>query len=213
MAKVVRVKKKPEPAKDSGNKIQKTFEFKHGFMLGLGDDYRDVTWEEMQARIRKALAAEFPGGLFTPVGGHILINGRACYPHDFDYGTMDRKLGTRPPLYTLTKEEQDAIRVEERIERESKYTNHLAKNPTHLLTSRETTELNRLRQNASKTAAPAAKPAVKKTASKPVEWTEDDIDNEEVAVEETKRIVRKVAVKKQVPVLAKKKVVVRKSRG
>lgn len=212
MAKVVRVKKKPEPAKDSSNKIQKTFEFKHGFMLGLGDDYRDVTWEEMQDRIRKALAAEFPGGLFTPVGGHILINGRACYPHDFDYGTMDRKPGTRPPLYTLTKEEQDAIRVQERVERESKYTNHLAKNPTHLLTSRETTELNRLRQNASKSATSAVKPVVK-VASKPVEWTEDDINNEEIAVEETKRIVRKVAVKKQVPVLAKKKVVVRKSRA
>lgn len=196
MTKVVRVKRKPEK-QDSGKRVQKTYEFKHGFMVGLGNEYRDMTWEEAQDRIRKALEAEFPGGLFTPVGGLILIDGKACYPGDFDYETMDRKPGTHPPLYTLSKEEQDAIRVEERIARESNNPNTLARNPTNLLTSRETDSLRKIR----------AKKA------EPVEWTEEDIGNEDLVAEETKKIVRKIAVKKSTPVAARKKVVVKRARG
>lgn len=210
MAKVVRVKPKAKPVKDSGNRVQKTLEFKHGFMVGLGDEYRDVTWEDMQERIRKVLENEFPGGLFTPVGGLILINGRACYPHDFDYGTMDRKPGTKPPLYTLTKEEQDAIRVEERIARESQNPNTLARNPTNLLTSRETDKLNAMRRG--KTGTGVAVTSSGKVAE--IEWSESDIDDDSVVAAETKKVVRKIAVKKATPApAAKKVVVVRKTRG
>lgn len=201
MAKVVRAKPlrvKPKAQKqnqDSGKRVQKTIEFKHGFMVGLSNGFREVTWEDMQERIRKALEAEFPGGSFTPVGGLILIDGKACYPHDFDYETMDRKPGTHPPLYTLTKEEQDEVRVLERIDRESKNPNKLARNPTNLLTSRELDRLNAVRRRKSGTGTGVT------SSGEPVnvEWSERDVHDETVAEEATKKIIRRLPVSKPEP--------------
>lgn len=207
MAKVVRVKRKPEKKQDSGKQIQKTLEFKHGFMVGLKDDYRELTWEDAQERIRKALEAEFPGGRFTPVGGLILIDGKACYPHDFDYEAMDRKPGTHPPLYTLTREEQELVKVEERIARESKNPNTLARNPTNLLTSRETDTLRKIRSKG------LTKQETREAMGDSVEWTEEDINDDELVAQETKKALRKITVKKTAPAPVRKKVIVKRARG
>lgn len=179
MARLVRAKQDTEKSsRDSGKKINKHFEFKFGFMVGLKDDYRDVTWEQMQQEIRELLQRKYPGGNFTAVGGYILIDGRACYPQDFDYEAMDRKPGTKPPLYTLTPEEQKQIQILERLEREGRLDNALAKNPSHLFTSKETDRLREFRQ---------------KKGSKPVtevEWTEQDADDESIAEEETAKALK-----------------------
>lgn len=191
--------RKPPPKKESAEQnpekwVAHHFEFRHQFLVGVktmegGELIPDVgTWEEVQEEIRELLKKRFPHGMFTPSGGYLLIREddgkvRACYPHDFDYGTMDRKPGTVPPLYTLSQEEQKEVRelqreVERRVEREKANGNELARNPTNLLTARETAAAKRIVRT-------RPKPAPEK-----VEWTEDDAGDEALAEKETAKLLQ-----------------------
>lgn len=204
MAKVVvRKASKEKPVKQDPEKwVSHNFEFRHQFLVGLkmmegGEPVDGVpTWEEVQDEIRELLKKRFPNGHFTPSGGYLLIHeeGRvsACYPNDFDYETMNRKPGTHPPLYTLSQEEQKEVGVLQRIERESKNPNHLARNPTNLLTTQETDRLRKIR----------AKKILRDTVDEiypqaDVEWTEDDAGDEELAERETAKLLKKLPAKPQ----------------
>lgn len=220
MPKVV-IKAKPG-IKDSGKRISKSHEFKVNMYVSLSDKHRGLTWEQMQERIAELIKQEWPDALVTPMGGHILIDGRACYPHDFDYTTMDRKPGTHPPLYTLSDAEQREVQVLQRIERERKNPNRLARNPEHLLTSRETDMLNKIRGRkpsievrvgSKDPAKPVASASIRRNgkdihaqSTDLVEWTEKDADNEELAEKETAKLLRKIPAKKT----AAKKIVVKR---
>lgn len=207
MAKVV-ISKKP-PRKESAPQdpekwVSQQFEFRHQFLVSVksmagGKPIPDVgTWEEVQEEIRELLIKRFPHGHFTPSGGYILVREedsrvRACYPQDFDYGTMSRKPGTMPPLHTLNQEEQKEVRelqrqVEQRAQREKgraeQTGNHLARNPTNLLTSRETDALKRIRSRP----RPQAQPEPK------VEWTEKDAGDEALVEIETEKLLKDTAV-------------------
>lgn len=207
MAKAVvrRTPKKESAEQDPEKWVSNHFEFRHQFIVGVksmegGVPVLDVgTWEEVQEEIRGLLRKRFPNGMFTPSGGYLLIREddgkvRACYPHDFDYETMERKPGTMPPLYTLSHEEQAEVRalqrqVEERAkrekEREARTGNSLATNPRNLLTARETTKLQSIR----------TKPRVQKVEN--VEWTEADAADEGLAEKETKKLLREVPSDRQ----------------
>lgn len=198
MAKAVIRKPKKESAQQDPEKwVSHNFEFKHDFIVSIkmmegGELIEGVpTWEEVQEEIRDLLRERFPQGNFTPSGGYIIIREddgrvRACYPGDFDYETMDRRPGTHPPLYTLSHEEQKEVRalqleVEKRVQREKAREeatgNSLARNPTNLLTLRETTKVQKIRN---------------KAHSKPpqnVEWTEEDVADESLAEKETEKLL------------------------
>lgn len=226
MAKAVISKKpKKESAKQDPEKwVAHTFEFRHQFLVGVktmegGELVPDVgTWEEVQQEIRELLEKRYPNGHFTPSGGHLLIHEgsgkvQACYPHDFDYETMDRKPGTTPPLYTLSQEEQKEVRelqrqVEQRAVREAATGNGLARNPTNLLTTRETDRLNKIRNGKSPSyavrvsSADPNKPVtsvevrpagrdIKVSSKDLVEWTEKDAGNEELAEQETAKLLKR----------------------
>lgn len=181
MAKLVRAAK-PKDAQekvDSGKKIQKVVEFRFNVVMSYGDGHRAQSWEEAQQEARRVLLERWPDARFTPVGGYILIDGRACYPDDFDMEIMDRKPGTHPPLYTLTHVEQEEIRLQDRIARDAKNPNHLARNPVGLLTTKETDHLKRIR---SRGAAPVQN----------VEWTAQDAENENLAEQETAKLLKKL---------------------
>lgn len=235
MAKAVISKK---PKKESANQdpekwVSHQFEFQHHFLVSVkemdgGEPVMDVgTWEEVQEEIREVLLKRFPHGKFTPSGGYILIREddarvRACYPQDFDYETMSRKPGTVPPLYTLSQEEQKEVRdlqrqVEQRAVREAATGNSLARNPTNLLTARETDRLDRIRNGkrpgytvrvgstdpGSNVTSVEIKPAgrdIKVSSTDLVEWTEQDADNEKLVEEETSKLLGAAANGKRRPV-------------
>jgi hypothetical protein len=195
MARIVRAKaaEKEQTRKDTGKRVQKVYEFQHSVIVSLNDGFRDVTWDQMLDTVREALAERFPGGRVTSIGGHILIDGKACYPHDFDYELMDRKPGTFPPPYTLTDEEKKQIGMLERINRERKAP-EMARNPEHMLTTGETSALRRIR---------AAKNGVKDPRRPPApviavapEWTEQDADDEALVERETAKLLKRIPVKK-----------------
>lgn len=203
---VIRNKPKKEPVEQDPEKwVSHNFEFKHQFLVGVkmmegGEPVEGVpTWEEVQEEIKALLRKRFPKGSFTPSGGYLIIhegNGRvqACYPHDFDYATMDRKPGTHPPLYTLTQDEQKEVRelqrqVELRAHHESSRVlvtgNSLARNPTNLLTTHETDALQRIKRKR----VPARSSQVE--TSGPVEWSEEDADNETLVEQETEKLLQR----------------------
>ena len=211
MAKAIRVKPKPPEEKSStGDKedrrISYNFEFRHQFIVGIRMLESGVTYEQVQQDILDMLRAKYPGGVFTPSGGYILIDGKACYPGDFDYETRDRRPGTRPPLYTLTAEEQREIGLLDRIERERKREiqtgNGLATNPTHLLTAPEVDRLKKFREKQGTSKEAERRPVRVKSGSATgrtssgqpvtVEWTEKDAGNEDLVAEETAKILGKM---------------------
>jgi len=186
VAKVVR--SKPKPPEDGGRRVSYNFEFKHQFIVGLRVN-GGPTFEEVQQEIQKMLLEKYPNGVFTPSGGYILIDGRACYPWDFDYEKQDRKPGTKPPLYTLSEDERREIAIDERIQRERdrerRTGNGLATNPTHLLTDRESSRLRKLRE------AKEGKQVTSVTVSEP-EWTEADAKDEDLVERETAKLLKKL---------------------
>lgn len=205
MAKVVRraaAKEKPEGERKW---VSHNFEFKFITSIKVLENGQPVhgapTWEEIQREIKEHLLKKYPNGRFSSAGGYILINGRACYPHEFDYSTMDRMPGTRPPLYTLTREEQEELKVLDRIkgerDRELSTGNSLATNPTHLLTASESLKLRKMREN--KPSAPAKRPVRVKSGSGiartssgkqvTVEWSEKDAGNEDLVTAETEKLL------------------------
>lgn len=195
---VIRKPPKKESAEQDPEKwVAYCFEFRHQFLVGVkamegGETIADVgTWEEVQQEISDLLKKRFPHGQFTPSGGYLLVHEdggrvRACYPHDFDYETMERKPGTVPPLYTLSHEEQLEVKelqrqVEQRAQREKareiETGSTLATNPRTLLTARETDRLSRIVKK-----VPAKK-------AETVEWTEEDAADETLAEKETAKLL------------------------
>ena len=198
MVKTVRVSK--TSAERKNRRLSYNFEFKHQFIVGIKPGNDGPTFEQVQDDIRKMLQERYPGGVYTPSGGYVLINGRACYPWDFDYETGDRKPGTVPPLYTLTEDEQKEIKLQERIVRERKRElrtgNTLATNPTHLLTASEVSKLQEVR---------ARKPVRVRTGAgkqmeMDVEWSEKDAGDEKLVEAETAKLLKNFAPSKKVTV-------------
>lgn len=201
MARAVRVSK-TSPEKEK--RVSYNFEFRHQFIVGIRPGSEGPTFEEVQEDIRQMLREKYPNGNYTTSGGYILIDGRGCYPWDFDYETGDRKPGTHPPLYTLTDDEQKEIRLQERIakerEREVRTGNNLATNPTHLLTADETSRLRKLREKQNHSPVPPP-PSVRKVRKvERVEWTEADANNEELADQETEKLLARMPVRKKITV-------------
>lgn len=200
MARAVRVSKS-SPKQE--RRVSYNFEFKHQFIVGIRPGSGGPTFEQVQEDIRQMLREKYPEGNYTASGGYILIDGRACYPWDFDYQTGDRKPGTHPPLYTLTDDEQKELKLQERIakerEREIRTGNSLATNPTHLLTAQETSRLRKLRERQNHNPVPP--PPVRKVRKvERVEWTEADANNEGLADRETEKLLARMPVRKKVTV-------------
>lgn len=203
MARAVRVSKYSPGNKE--RRVSYNFEFKHQFIVGIRPGSGGPTFEQVQEDIRQMLREKYPNGNYTASGGYILIDGRACYPSDFDYESGDRKPGTHPPLYTLTDEEQREIKIQERItrerDREIRTGNSLATNPTHLLTAEESSRLREVRSRG----PVKVRTGSGKQVQMEVEWSEKDMGNEELAEAETAKLLEKLPMKP-----GRKKVTVRR---
>lgn len=180
--------------------VQKVYQLRVDFMMSQGGMYEGESYETVEKELREFVATRWPKSLFTRTGGYYLIESvveghrEVCLPQDFDFPTMTRKPGTRPPSWATDPNLAASIEREYRVVEESWNPNHLARNAPNLLTTKEVDLKHRLQAEQ------------KLRQAKSVTEQEADKKLDEIA-EERPDLIQRPAVKKAAPALNPKKFV------
>lgn len=173
--------------------VQKVYQLRVDFMMSQGGMYEGEDYETVERELREFVKTRWPKALFTRTGGYYLIESvveghrEVCLPQDFDFPTMTRKPGTRPPSWATEPSLAASIEREYRVVEESWNPNTLARNPTNLLTTKEVDYKHKLEAEQ------------KLRAAKEVTEQEADKKLDEIA-EERPDLIQRPAVKKAAPV-------------
>lgn len=133
--------------------VQKVIQIRLDFMVRQGAQYEGESYQEVERKLKDFVEANWPEAYYHRSGGYYLIDSpegqrEVCRPDDFDFETMTRRPGTRPPDWSMSKEMAASIERQYRV-LEEMGNPPLSRNPGDLYTTKE---IDKLKSESSKVA-------------------------------------------------------------